>query len=55
MPTAPTKTPPPAPRPVTPRPLWERHQLFQEPTYQDGQPYEADDDLEDDEPAIITP
>lgn len=40
---APAKTPPPAPRPVTPRPLWERHQLFQEPTYQDGQPYGQDD------------
>ncbi|WP_158102456.1 hypothetical protein [Streptomyces africanus] len=41
-----TKTPP---RPVTPRPLWERHQLFQEPTYQDGQPYTGDDQGEDEE------
>lgn len=47
--TAPAKTPTPAPRPVTPRPLWERHQLFQEPTYQDGQPYEGDDDSEEDD------
>jgi len=35
-------------RPIVPMPLWERDRLFQEPTYQDGQPYAGDDDLEDD-------
>ena len=49
--TAPAqKTPPtrPAPRqapqPVTPRPLWERHQLFQEPQFPDGLDLEDDSD-----------
>lgn len=41
--------PAPAPsRPIVPRPLWERHDLFREPQYPDGQPYGNDDDLEDD-------
>lgn len=52
---APAKTPRPVPRLVTPRPLWERHQLFQEPVYPAGlEPFEEDDG-EDEEPAIITP
>ena len=56
--TAPAqKTPPtrPAPRqapqPVTPRPLWERHQLFQEPQFPDGLDLEGDADSNDDEDA----
>lgn len=32
-------------RPILPRPLWERHDLFQEPQYPDGLgPLEDDDD-----------
>jgi hypothetical protein len=35
-----TTTPPARPaapvRPIVPRPLWERHQLFQEPHYPEG-------------------
>lgn len=32
-------------RPIIPRPLWERHQLFQEPQYPDGlEPLEDDED-----------
>lgn len=49
---APAKTTPPAPRPVTPRPLWERHQMFQEPVYVDGQPYEGADSEDDDQDRV---
>jgi len=48
--------PAPAPaRPIVPRPLWERRDLFQEPAYAEafGPLEDEDDDLEDD--AIITP
>lgn len=35
-------------RPIVPRPLWERHALFQEPAYPDGfEPPEDDGDEED--------
>lgn len=51
MTTAPTQTPPArrsVPRPITPRPLWERDQLFQEPAYALGLALVEDDD-EDEE------
>jgi hypothetical protein len=37
-----------APAPSRPRPpvAYEHGQLFQEPVYEDGQPYDGDDDLE---------
>lgn len=46
----------PAPaRPIVPRPLWERRDLFQEPVYPDGlELSEGDSEDEDGEP-IITP
>ena len=31
-------------RPIVPRPLWERHQLFQEPQYPDGIGLAEDDE-----------
>jgi hypothetical protein len=43
----PTTTPPAEANRV--RPLWERGDLFREPVYTDGQFYESDDDLEDDD------
>lgn len=46
--TAPAKTPQPVRRPVTPRPLWERHALFQEPVYAAGLELLEDDSGEDD-------
>lgn len=40
----------PAPRPATrPAPAWERHRLFQEPVYENGQPYGQDDTDDDGE------
>lgn len=46
--TVPTGRPPRAAapaRPIVPRPLWERHQLFQEPQYPAGlEPMEDDED-----------
>jgi len=46
-----TTTPPARPvapaRTITPRPLWERHQLFQEPAYADGLLLLEDDDQDD--------
>lgn len=36
-------------QPIVPRPLWERHQLFQEPAYADGLAL-LEDDEDDDEP-----
>lgn len=44
----------PAPaRPIVPRPLWERHALFQEPVYAAGlEPLEDDSEDEDGEPTI---
>ena len=56
-----TTTTPPAhatapARTITPRPLWERHQIFQEPAYADGLVLREDDDDESEgEPGIITP
>jgi hypothetical protein len=38
-------------RPIVPRPLWERHQLFQEPAYAEGLALLEDDDTEDDSDA----
>nr|WSZ21218.1 hypothetical protein OH837_49110 [Streptomyces canus] len=35
-------------RPIVPRPLWERHQLFQEPAYPAGFDLLEDDDQDDD-------
>lgn len=48
-----TTTTPPAPaaapaRPIVPRPLWERHDLFQEPAYPEGLGLLEDDDQDDD-------
>ncbi|MGP3737996.1 hypothetical protein ACTWJ9_33340 (plasmid) [Streptomyces sp. GDS52] len=42
---------PPGPRREWPRPqlVHDHASLFREPAYADGQPYAADDDLEDDE------
>jgi hypothetical protein len=37
-------------RPIVPRPLWERHQLFQEPSYPAGFDL-LEDDEDDDTPA----
>lgn len=38
---------PPA-RPIVPRPLWERHDLFQEPRFPEGlEPGDEDEDGED--------
>jgi hypothetical protein len=34
-------------QPIVPRPLWERHQLFQEPAYADGLVLLDDNDEED--------
>lgn len=35
-------------RPIVPRPLWERHQLFQEPRFPEGlEPGDEDEDGED--------
>jgi hypothetical protein len=50
-----TTTPVPPARPIVPRPLWERGDLFREPAWPDGtEPLEDDaDDLQG--PAIITP
>lgn len=31
-------------RPIAPRPLWERHQLFREPQFPDGLELENEDD-----------
>lgn len=36
-------------RPITPRPLWEAHRLFQEPAYAEGLALEDDDSNEDGE------
>ena len=33
-------------QPIAPKPLWEAHRVFQEPTYLDGQPYTNDEDDE---------
>ena len=49
-----TTTTPPAhatapSRAITPRPLWERHQLFQEPAYPAGLLLLEDDDQDDDD------
>jgi hypothetical protein len=42
--TPPARAATPA-RPITPRPLWERHQLFREPAYPEGLgPIEDDED-----------
>jgi len=42
--------------PVPQRPVPYRHNaLFREPVYTDGQPYAEDEDLEDEDPAIIAP
>jgi hypothetical protein len=39
--------------PIVPRPLWERHDLFQEPVYAAGlEPLEDDSEDEDGEPII---
>ncbi|MFD5848324.1 hypothetical protein [Streptomyces chartreusis] len=38
-------------RPIVPRPLWERHALFQEPVYAPGLELLEDDEAEDDEGA----
>ncbi|MER6249420.1 hypothetical protein [Streptomyces griseorubiginosus] len=35
-------------RPITPRPLWERHDLFQEPQFPEGLGLLEDDGTEDD-------
>lgn len=46
-----TTTPAPPTRPIVPRPLWERHQLFQEPDLPEGLGVledEADDPQEGD-------
>lgn len=40
---------------ITPRPLWERHQLFQEPAYPEGLGLLEDDDEPEDGAPIITP
>ena len=40
--TTTTPTAPAPARPIVPRPLWERHQLFQEPSWPEG--YEALED-----------
>lgn len=55
-----TSTPPARPvgpaRPITPRPLWERDQIFQEPAYAAGlMLLEDDDDESEGESGIITP
>jgi hypothetical protein len=42
-----TTTPVPPARPIVPRPLWERHQLFQEPDIPDGVEPPEDDDEDD--------
>lgn len=42
-----TTAPAPPARPIVPRPLWERHQLFQEPALPDGLELLEDDDPED--------
>lgn len=42
-----TTTTPPA-QPVRVQPLWERRDLFVEPVWPDGPPYDGDDDFEDD-------
>ncbi|MFG2276745.1 hypothetical protein ACGFNY_44180 [Streptomyces chartreusis] len=47
------RTDPAAARPIVPRPLWERHDLFQEPAYAPGlELLEDDSDDEDGEPII---
>ncbi|NUQ95832.1 MAG: hypothetical protein HOY79_04485 [Streptomyces sp.] len=43
--------PTPPGRPILPRPLWERHQLFQEPVYPDGLGPLEDDEGDEDEAA----
>jgi hypothetical protein len=49
-----TTAPAPPARPIVPRPLWERRDLFQEPAYPEGLgPLEDEDEDQDD--AIITP
>lgn len=45
--TPPARTVAPA-RPIVPRPLWERHQLFQEPVLPEGLGLIEDDDQDDD-------
>lgn len=42
-------------RPIVPRPLWERHDLFQEPQYPDGLGLAEDEEDEEDGERIITP
>jgi len=46
--TMPGRPAPPA-QPTRPRPLWERHQLFQEPKFPEGLTLLEDDTEEDDE------
>ena len=38
-------------RPIVPRPLWERHDLFQEPRFAEGLALLEEDDTEDDSDA----
>jgi hypothetical protein len=42
-----TTAPAPPARPIIPRPLWERGDLFQEPAYASGLELLEDDDPED--------
>lgn len=45
-----TTIPAPPARPITPRPLWERRDLFQEPAYAEGfGPLDDEDDDPEDE------
>lgn len=44
--TIPARTPAPV-RPIVPRPLWERGQLFQEPDFPEGLDLLEDEDDED--------
>jgi hypothetical protein len=46
--TATATAPIPPARPIVPRPLWERHTLFQEPAYPEGIG-QLEDDAEDDD------
>lgn len=47
MPATTTLQAPVPSRPIVPRPLWERSDLFQEPVYAEGMQLLEDDDEED--------